>query len=606
VTLRSICLSLLAALVLGTGCYGDLVGTQDDDDAGSDDDDVAADDDDDATDDDDAADDDDDAADDDDDDTIPQGPVDCAPALTEFSLVSGVTQDVQLEASVEGEPATDVTWSVISGPGTVSASGLFTSSPIVGGEAIVQSWVNNEPGYCVVEMTMEGDQNETGDPGLPAGFDSATVLTDDACAGEILYPLADSAMPGSFAPPVIQWSTGGFSHHALELSSQWTTVTVYTTDDQYEPSFEQWHGLTINDPGDTVTLTLTSGTWNGSSFVGDVCTSTAATAVDVTDANLNGTIIYWAPPITKSISFDADSVPVNSTVAFASAVCHGCHTVNLGNPMRMTYGPGFPGSTALIDLSNPGTILQQWGGFFPLVDYGAPDNTGGYVVAGETGFSGSSLQLFDANTGAELGTIPTEKSPAMPNWSPDGTKLVYVGCDGGASALGAVDCDLYTQTWDAASETFSNETLIAARTAGETLYYPTFSPDSQWIAYNRAVQGIDAEGDTISSNSNPGAKVMLVSASGGTQINLSLASGVGDLTNSWPRWAPSAGGSAWLAWSSKRAYGHTVDGRAQLWVSQIDFSAAAAGDDASKPPVWLPGQLTSEGNHTPTWLPRFD
>jgi hypothetical protein len=137
------------------------------------------------------------------------------------------------------------------------------------------------------------------------------------------------------------------------------------------------------------------------------------------------------------------------------------------------------------------------------------------------------------------------------------------------------------------------------------VYYPSFSPDSQWVGYNRAVQGIDAEGDTISSNANPGAKVMVVAATGGTQMELFEANGVGDLTNSWPRWAPATGTTGWLAFSTKRPYGHTIDDRAQLWVTKIDFSVASTGVDPSAPPAWIPGQLTSEGNHTPTWLPRF-
>ena len=78
------------------------------------------------------------------------------------------------------------------------------------------------------------------------------------------------------------------------------------------------------------------------------------------------------------------------------------------------------------------------------------------------------------------------------------------------------------------------------------------------------------------------------------------------MTNSWPRWAPTSGGTGWLAWSTKRDYGHTTSDRAQLWVSEIDFTLAASGVDASKAPVWLPGQLTTAGNHTPTWLPRFN
>jgi hypothetical protein len=603
-------LALLLVLLFSlSGCLSPF-STGDDDDAAGDDDDGAGDDDD-AADDDDATGDDDDATGDDDDDaTTPSGPLVCSPGTTQLALSQGSPQTVQFSATVDlgngPEPANNVEWSIVDGPGSIATfTGLYTSSSDVGGLAEILAYLDGETAICTVEMTMDGTDNVTGNSAVPSGFSGATVQTNDSCAAELLYPLEDSVMPASFQAPLIQWDAAGHNMHMLEIASAWTTITVYTSADEYQPAQDVWNGLTIYDPADTVTLTLTSGTWNGTGFSGSVCTSSTSTTFEVTDGSLNGTIVYWEPPITKAISFDAVGGTQNSTVQFAAAVCHGCHTVNLANPMRMTYGPDFPGTTALIDLANPGTILQQWGGFFPLVDYGAPDNTGAYVVVGESGFTGSLLKLKNANTGAEVGVVTTSKSAAMPNWSPDGSKIVYVGCDGAASALEAAECDLFTQDWNPTTQTFSNETEIASHASGETLYYPSFSPDSQWVAYNRATPVLNSDGEENWSNANPTADMMLVSASGGAQILLSQANGVGDLTNSWPRWAPVTANYAWLAVSSKRPYGHTVDNRSQLWVTGIDFSIAATGADPSRPPAWIPGQLTSAGNHTPTWLPRF-
>lgn len=243
-----------------------------------------------------------------------------------------------------------------------------------------------------------------------------------------------------------------------------------------------------------------------------------------------------------------------------------------------------------------------------MKDYGAPDRNGEYVVVSGIKLlqGGSTMKVYSQSTGAEISTITTSRSPTMPNWSPDNTKLVYAGCDSGASALGASNCDLFVQTWNPTTLSFSGETVIATHAAGTTLYYPTFSPDSSLVAYNSAEMYSTADG-TMSSNANPKAKMMIVGASGGNQLMLTAANGVGDLTNSWPRWAPAYGTYAWLAVSSKRAYGSQVDGTPQLWVTAIDMDMAATGvGDPSKAPTWIPGQLITEGNHTPTWLPNKD
>lgn len=131
---------------------------------------------------------------------------------------------------------------------------------------------------------------------------------------------------------------------------------------------------------------------------------------------------------------------------------------------------------------------------------------------------------------------------------PGRTHLVDLGSPGTIlRSCGGARCSLYTQTWNAATHRFGNETLIASPGPNETLYYPTVSSDSQWVAYNRAEQWTHADGELQSSNANPRATLVLVAAVGGAQRLLTDANGAGDLTHSWPRWAPTAGDYPWLA-----------------------------------------------------------
>ncbi len=92
---------------------------------------------------------------------------------------------------------------------------------------------------------------------------------------------------------------------------------------------------------------------------------------------------------------------------------------------------------------------------------------------------------------------------------------------------------------------------------GENNYYPSYSPDGQYIVFDRApadtsVSGIDgcvgnpAEGRSCPNDSfsNPAARLMLVaSAPGAAAVDLQAANGSSStlklpLSNSFPRWVP--------------------------------------------------------------------
>jgi hypothetical protein len=565
-----------------------------DDDSSPDDDSVA--DDDSTPSDDDTAPDDDTAGDDD--DGTPGEPITCSPAFSSVTASDAVPATVQLTATADlgngPEPVGSVTWSVVQGAGTVSTGGLYTSPSDHGGSMLIEAERLQRTDTCAIDVEFDGIINQSGHPNVESAANSAGTSPTGCPAPTIVYPLSGSAMPGSFQAPVIQWNPGNGSQnvHGLTLTSSMTSVTVWTTATSYQPPDALWDAITLLDPANTVVIGLVSGQWSGSGFTGSLCAAPAVT-VEVTDFSINGTVIYWAPPQTRMI--DVEQV-TNTSVPLQGFLCHGCHNVNLNNPMRMSYGPDFPGTTNVVDVSSPGTVIASMSG-----DIGALNPDGSRIAVGSL-FGG--LTLFNAATGASLGAISTPSGAAtQPTWSPDGGTLVYASCDGAASALEAADCDLYRQTWNGSG--FSGEALLAQAPAGATYYYPTFSPNSQWIAFNRAWPVTGSDGSENWSNNNPTADLMLVHVSGSPIIELDIANGTGDLTNSWPRWAPATGSYAWLAWATQRAYGNETDGISQIWVTAIDLGTASTGTDPSRPPVWLPGQLTNQGNHTPTWVPRL-
>jgi hypothetical protein len=148
----------------------------------------------------------------------------------------------------------------------------------------------------------------------------------------------------------------------------------------------------------------------------------------------------------------------------------------------------------------------------------------------------------------------------------------------------------------------SPEVLLASKdNATDTLFFPSYSPDSQWIAFVRT---------TGKSKDNVQNNLYLMPAEGGKPIELArLTSRVRDedgiemIGNSMPTWAPSTKpGVFWLAFSSLRAYGDVLaGGRDQLWAAAIDPSKIASGKDPSYAAFWLPFQDQGEGNHRAFW-----
>ncbi len=627
-SLRLFALCLLLPLSMA-GCYnltgqsGDDDTVEGDDDATGDDDDAGGDDDDDSGSTGDDDDDDSSASGDDDSQEDPFG-LQCSPELTTLAATYGVTTDVQLSAAVVNEdgstvPAEGETWTVLNGfGGSVDANGLYTTPSDHGGAGEVQVSLGSESDTCAFEITMEGEINEAGDSNLSGSAGSATTTADDGCAADFIYPINGSIMPGAMVPPVFQWdAAAGANMYVLQLSSEWTNFTVYTSSTSWTPSTGEWGSLTTFDPGTEVEATLLAGNWNGSAFSGGLCQSTVSYSLEVSDYGITGTVFYWSPAAfgggIKRIDIGSNS---NSAVSFpgtSMGACVGCHNANLGNPSRISvvefggFDPNNPlnmNPVSIWDI-NTGSPTQVQGGSSGL--YGALNNDGTRLIRSPMLTTSGALELENAATGSGLGTVPVQTPAVFPNWSADGTKVVYSHCDstessssdGGSSAsqMSASGCSLRIIEANS-NDTFGTDSMLLESDGVENLYYPALSPDGDWVVYNRAATG--------DSYANPLAELWIISASGGTPIRLDNANLGDGLTNSWPRWSPDTGDYSWVAVSSKRDYGNVAPSPpSQIWLSAIDLSQAASGLDPSHPPVWLPGQSTSEDGHTPVWVPRY-
>jgi hypothetical protein len=365
--------------------------------------------------------------------------------------------------------------------------------------------------------------------------------------------------------------------------------------------------------------------------------------------------------------------------------CNGCHVLSRDGQRMVVYSDDNDSDDeygdvlgSLIDLTTNTVVGGTGGGRVPgsqppgfstisptHLDYLTSDGLG---VAPTNDFV-----LYNGSTAAQLATITFGAAgdrPTMPDWSPDGKNVIYVlpdkvalwdpnGSPGGMRGVPRQDDDhmfggsLWTLPYNGSGQFGTPKVFLQAN--GENNYYPSYSPDGQYIVFDRApsnttVTGID--GCTNSGQpgamcpndafSNPAARLMLISATvnGAKPVDLQNANGSPaaapqPLSNSWPRWSPFVqhyrGGSLlWVAFSSTRDYGVLVRNhlsgmyqcyppdsymqpggshgmtfpdkcqQPKLWMAAISLSETS-GVDPSFPAFYLPFQDITKHNHTPQW-----
>jgi hypothetical protein len=230
---------------------------------------------------------------------------------------------------------------------------------------------------------------------------------------------------------------------------------------------------------------------------------------------------------------------------------------------------------------------------------------------------GTGLKLLDPKTGA---TLPTAGTPlptanvAHPTWSPDGTLVAFINNISGSTwAVDYTSGDLQLLPVVGA-DTFGAPMPLVANSTGDPAFkapsWPSFSPDSQWIAYaaginSRARQTItDPQTGMTTVNTYPGA-LFLVSRNGGAPTRLDVTCAAA--RNCYlPNFSPyDSGGFLWMVFYSLRDYGNAQAGtkgtsRRQMWVTAIDKSKLGTADP-SRVPYWLPDQDPKTDNMSAFW-----
>jgi hypothetical protein len=215
------------------------------------------------------------------------------------------------------------------------------------------------------------------------------------------------------------------------------------------------------------------------------------------------------------------------------------------------------------------------------------------------------LTLRSTIDGGVVGTVPTGGYATHPDVSPAGDAITYVRSAAWCNDWQFTGGSVMVQSLDPITGTFG-EPMILVEGDGNN-YYPSWSPDSQWILFNRSNE--DAYDDL-------NAQLYVVKADGSLPpIRLDGPNIGPGLTNSWARWAPFEQrlGSAqsgenffWLTFSSKQVFGVRLPagGQPQIWMAPFFPARAQAGGASSAPAFRLPMQDIQSTNHIAQWTEK--
>jgi hypothetical protein len=452
---------------------------------------------------------------------------------------------------------------------------------------------------ATIKVTIVDDP-ENVDPEVKEAFDTAS-MPDPAL--DVLYPYDGTVFPRGLTGPTMMWNGGGATDiYRVRLYGSTFDFTGYATvppPSQYRlpvAPHDAWLQLTDSLTG---LVTVEVQRYDGvNAYLPETRTWNLSTA------NLRGAIYYWEVNNGDIVRISPGDTAPQTFLKKQPGQCVACHSVSRDGSTIVASIGGGASPWSLYD-ANSGDALyttEAPSGFQAI----SPE--GEYVVwrqwTDDT-LAPTSMVLSLANSTDALAYLESPGgTPTHPAWSPDGNSVAFgVRTDG--NGLDFTQSTLWLADVDVTTPSFSNlRQIVGNDPTRPTLTYPTFSPDSQWIAFMRATQ---------SRTRGASGELWMTSVDGATQFLLEAANGVDAIPPAQqhlgfePTFSPvSSGGYFWIVFVSERTYGNLLTDEAvdtrrkQLWVTAID-AVPTPGEDPSHPAFWLPGQELDNQNMRGNW-----
>jgi hypothetical protein len=592
------------------------------------------------------------------------------PAQASSSVVLGqLTPSVHFralrrDATGEVDVTSTASWDIDNkGIGTLEGPGVIQPAGI-GGSTTIRASLGDAHATAQLTAKVTGDGYYGGtDPSAKKAFEG--LAADPSCLGPPVldYPGSGAVLPGNLPPIEFQWSSpgsGATDAVRLRATSAHLDVTLYTKGGELKPDAPTWTAIRASDPDDPDGVS-----WRVER-VGQsgLCQSTPRTLL-MTEDRIDDTALYvWRSSTGSFVVIDVAKgsevdLPTDSAALGKGQPCSGCHRISRdGKRFSFSFfGGGVfqfgtlaydSGSKTFREKIKPSTSFYgTYATFDPLEGTGSPAAPPAMLVTAPDqvplGTAGSvRLQLRHPETNAlqpsnldkmlaQLGMPAPGQATTMPDWSSDGTFVVFTAYNSGTHFVRELGDDVVLASIVESSVSrnesglqFSTPKVLVAADAnadpdnGENNFVPVVSPDGSAVAFTRAAGWWPIK--TQASTVNLSGQIMLVRRSDGRILELRKGSnGPGTtLSSTWPQWAPTKGAHyAWLGYASERPYGHllTPDNQGcsssmssgqksckQLWVMAIDLAKMKSGtDDPSFPSFWIPGQDIHEQYVSPQW-----
>jgi hypothetical protein len=405
---------------------------------------------------------------------------------------------------------------------------------------------------------------------------------------EISYPESGVRVPRNVEGLPFIWDEMESGRvYRLRFQSAITDISVFTVEPSYSATSALWAQIAAANRSGLVQVSVTSAVWDGTQVSELQAGFPIEVQVDRLDAR--GSVLYWASSERGILRLPFGSTePELFWEGQDGAQCVGCHTVS-GDDMVVSHD-GINGVFSVVDISDPSDPVQ-------IVDpqddkrftFKTVSPDGRYILGAGQG----RLTLYNLETGGTVGERFVDGYVTMPDWSPDGQDIAMVRVKAGHEDDWSFEYGEIIQVPVQDDGQLGVPEVLVASDGQNNLYYPAYSPDGAWVAYNRA-QG--------AAYANVNAQLWVSSRDGQIQLPLDIANQGGGLQNSYPRWGPLPDDDVlWLAFSSKRQLPWTVMRMPQIWLTAIDPALLELDQDPSSPAFWLPGQDVGSDNHLPVW-----